>query len=72
MSQIEKLTGSTITDDQIRALRKSLPRSADGIRIAHVCGAALGEPGYHAEAKPTARGRCAQILSERADGSSPL
>lgn len=59
------LTADTITDKQIRELRDSLPLlpTTDGERLRLVCGCALGEPGYHAHAKHTARARCAEILN---------
>lgn len=63
------LTADTITDEQIHELRDSLlllpTDDLRGERLRWVCGCALGEPGYHAHAKHTARARCAEILNAR-------
>lgn len=62
-----RLTADTISDEQIRELRESLPLlpTADGERLRRVCGCALGEPGYHTRAQVTARARCAEIINAR-------
>lgn len=63
------LTGDTITDEQIRGLRDSLPIAGphfdDDERVRWMCGCALGDPGYSASARISARARCAEILNQR-------
>jgi hypothetical protein len=67
------LTGDTITDEQIRALRESFGMSVDPTheRIRWVCGCALGEPGYRADARFGVRARCAEVINLKTQGLLP-
>jgi len=57
-----KLTAATITDEQIRELRRDNP---DDRRVQKACRAALGESRGGGMAERNARVRCAEILNAR-------
>ena len=67
-----KLTGETITDEQIRELLGSVNtiEMYAGHTVATLCRAALGELHLHGSTTHYARARCAEILNARAQRKS--